>query len=200
MLTRRNIWNVTAADGVFVVALGLLIGAVLWNVHRPTYVALAGVGARLAEQERSRRALEDTSQAIERARRETEETETRLAAFEQRVFNATDSGSYLETISGLQDRCGVAVEQIDPGAPVVREGYEVRPVKIVAGGPFHGVLHFVHQLKAELWSAEVGALRIETKPKSRTCRLTLQVEFHVLTEGAEARGEVGGDGASGPEV
>jgi len=184
VLTDRRFLRLTVADGLFLVGLGLLVSVTVSMIHYPNLLRLESLTAQRQEQELTSQELASLNAAIARARRNTDLFEHRLAGYEDRIFKSTDPGLYLETISSLQERCGISVGQIDPHPPQRDGPYEVRPVRIVADGPFPQILHFVHQLKAELWSGELRDLRIEAQPNSPTCRLTLNVQFHVESDGA----------------
>ncbi len=178
-MTARRRFRLTRADGLFALALAALVGGVVWCEHRPSCTETAGLRSRLADQRRVQRELDQVATTLEGIGASTDGLEVQLAGYERRMLGAASNSQYLETISGLQERCDVVVEQISPGKTRQEQQYEVRNVKVTAKGRFADVLCFVHELKVDLWSANLFDLRVRTEAGDVDCRVMLDLDLYV---------------------
>lgn len=195
-MAKRPLFPLTAADGAFILALGLLAATALWSVHYPAYAEINALRDRLADQRRTRQRLDALNLSIERTRSTTERLETRLASYADRILFAPDRSEFFKTLSDLQERCGVTVEQIVPAHAQRAGRFEAKPVEIMLRGRFPATLCFLHRLKGEMWSADLKELRIETKPAAQTCLTAVQVQFYVEPESDSASDTSSADGAA----
>ncbi len=176
--------RLTRADTAFGFTVLTLAGVVFWQVHTPVLGELRELGARLVAKRQLQSRLAELDARIANAQSLTEQNETRLVRFHDRFLAAAANGSHLETLSGLQDRCKVAVEQVQPGAAQFRDPYEIRPLRIVSRGSYGNLLRFIYELRNAIRSAEFESLEFSTDPNDATCLLTMQIKVHTESNAA----------------
>jgi len=178
-MSPRRRFRLTGADGLFTFALAALVGGVLWFEHHPSFTELSGLRARIADQQRVQHELGRVATTLDQVSTATDRLEVQLASYEHRMLGVAGNSQYLEAVSGLQARCGVVVEQISPGKTRQEQQYEVRNVQVTARGAFGDVLCFVHELKVELWSANLFDLRVRTEAGDADCQIVLGFDLYV---------------------
>ena len=180
---------------VLVVCGGVLVAVRWWQW--PTYVEMAALGERLAQRERVHDELVQVQATIDRIRSGTEALETKLVAYQAGVFASAGGGTHLQTISNMQESCGVYVEQIKP-EPVRHDGrFDVAPYTIVARGQFPDLLHLVHELESRVQNSELVDVTIRATQGDNDTTLTLTIDFYSDPHPSNPSGVIEGESRQG---
>ena len=155
----------------------------VWCWHGPMFFEMQLLSKRLVVLRAERQDLDDLSATMARIDSVTDTMEQRLAAYESDILVAGD-GVYLHVVSRAQERCGVELEQMRPGAMVSGGpgAYNYIPVSVVSRGTFAEALCFIYELETGAWSARLVSLRIHTDTQATSCQTEMEVHFYIGPE------------------
>lgn len=176
--TTPRILGLTAFDAAFLLLAGACAFVTVRSVHAPALTEIRELIEQSKAQKSQQQQIAQAGAQLERLRAETGRLEHRLTGFTDTMFGPDDRDNYMESVAGLQQTCGVAIEEITPGPNRLAEFSWIRPVNLIVSGSYAQTSCFLHHIEHELLAAQVAGFTLSTSPNDQACRLKLQLQFH----------------------